>query len=393
MGVLVNGIWQRDDAGFQVDPSKQAGTFHTAHGDIEVEGGGRYVLYVAAGCPWAARAWMACCATGMDASGAVRVVRVFPANQEDGWFFRAVSESERRVVRESGAAVQWDREEPTQGYTHLWQVYAAGGAEGEAGEAGGVTGRVTVPLLLDSKTGRCVSSESEDIASILLGRFAPLHSTPCPGMYPEARREDIHREIKTLTKEVNAIVYGIHFAQTQAAFESKMAVFFARLRHYEGILQQQPWILPDSTEPSVLDLILFATVVRFDIAYGTRFRMTQFTIRKNFPALWHHCCRVYRIKGLDRAVQFPGILCMYYRSLPLVMKAGVTTGLLNSDYEHDLTAGGRSQVGSHDEGDGGGGGASCERGARQSLPVWPFVAAFAVGVGVRAAVCKISRRV
>ena len=161
-----------------------------------------------------------------------------------------------------------------------------------------------------------------------------------------------------------------------------MDVFFARLAHYENILRRRPWILPDSTEPSVLDLILFATIVRFDIAYGTRFRMTQLTIRKNFPALWHHCCRVYKVKGIKRAVQFPGILCMYYRSLPLVMKAGVTTGLLNVNYEQDLAAGGRVGIhygGAEGVGDG-------------QATVWPFVAAFVVGVGVGAAVWQFANK-
>ena len=143
---------------------------------------------------------------------------MFPANQEDSWFFRPVSETERRAVRESGPAVRWDREEPVGGFTHLHQVYVAGAG----GNRKGVTGRVTVPLLFDSKAGRCISSESEDIASILLGRFRPLHATPRPGLYPAARRDEIHREIKVLTKEVNSIVYGIHFAKTQAAFEEKM---------------------------------------------------------------------------------------------------------------------------------------------------------------------------
>ena len=388
MGVLVDGKWQRDDTGFKVDPSKQAGTFHTPHDRIEVEGGGRYILYVAAGCPWAARGWMACCATGMDASGAIRIIRVFPANQEDSWFFQPVSESEHQAVRESGPAVEWDREEPVGGFTHLHQVYVAGAG----GDGKGVTGRVTVPLLFDSKTRRCISSESEDIVSILLGRFAPLHATANPSMYPLAQRDEIHREIKVLTKEVNSIVYGIHFAKTQAAFEEKMRVFFARLKHYEAILHQRPWILPDATAPSVLDLILFATVVRFDIAYGTRFRMTQFTIRRNFPALWHHCCRVYRIEGIQRAIHFPGILCMYYRSLPLVEKMGPTAGLLHVDYQQDLSMGGR--VGSHYCGNGiggvagalGGGGVGAS--GRLSLSIWSAAAAFAVGVGVGITVCK-----
>ena len=91
----------------------------------------------------------------------------------------------------------------------------------------------------------------------------------------------------------------------------------------------------------MLDLFLFATVVRFDIAYGPRFRMTRYTIREDFPALWHHCCRIYRIPGITQCVHFHGILCMYYHSLPLILKAGTTVGALNSNYERHLAEGGK----------------------------------------------------
>lgn len=79
MGVLVNGKWQRDDTGFALDPSKKASTFATPLDEIEIEGGHRYFLYVCAGCPWAARAWMATLATGLD-KDVIRIVRVFPGN-------------------------------------------------------------------------------------------------------------------------------------------------------------------------------------------------------------------------------------------------------------------------------------------------------------------------
>lgn len=378
MGVLINGKWQRDDKGFKVDPSKQAGTFFTPHDQIEVEGGERYVLYVAAGCPWAARAWMACCVTGMD-KGVIKVCRVFPANQEDGWFFKPASESEHRVVHECLGRVEWDPEEPVSGgqFTHLHQVYVNG-------QEKNVTGRVTVPLLYDTKTNTCISSESEDILSIMLGRFAPLHIDPVPSMYPSQQREAIHQQIKILTQEVNSIVYGIHFSKTQSVFEEKMNIFYARLEKFEAILNSRPWILEGTDQPSALDLVLFATIIRHDIAYGTRFRMTQYTIRENFPGLWHHCCRVYRLKGIRRAIQFQGILCMYYKSLPLVKKAGITTGPLLTEYASRLSKGGRGRLGVHQL-------SKSHTPASKGLAItklWPLIAVFALGCGVGAVLSR-----
>jgi len=57
----------------------------------------RYVLYVSAGCPFAARPWMVSCALGLVDNGVLRVSRVFPGNSEDGWFMVPVSEEEKKV--------------------------------------------------------------------------------------------------------------------------------------------------------------------------------------------------------------------------------------------------------------------------------------------------------
>eukprot|EP00943_MAST-04B_sp_MAST-4B-sp1_P005604 g5604.t1 len=336
MGVLINGKWERDDKNFKMDPSKQAGTFSTPHQNIAVEGGQRYYLYVCDGCPWAARPWMAAAATGLDVE-AIRIVRVFPGNSEDGWFFTPVSEQERRTVEEHReCGFQWDRVEPySKGkFTHLHQIYTAGDPN--------ITGRVTVPLLFDTKTSTCISTESEDLVTVFLDRFAPLHVNPLSStFYPKGLREEIHRQIKILTKEVNSMVYGIHFAKTQQLFNKKKEMFFASLRRYERILSERSWLLPQQDGPTVLDFVLFATIVRFDCAYGPRFRMTRYTIREHFPSLWSHTCRLWCVvPTLKRAVHFNGILGMYYLSHPLIVKAGNTVGPLLENYEKRLEEGG-----------------------------------------------------
>ena len=74
---------------------------------------------------------------------------------------------------------------------------------------------------------------------------------------------------------------------------------------------------------------------------------------------------------------------MYYRSLPLVKKAGVTTGLLNVDYEQDLVAGGSSNLGTHQDLQ-----LSLSDRAEESFLVSSLAAAFAVGIGFGVLLCK-----
>ena len=341
MGVLVNGKWQRDDSGFALDPSKKAGTFSTPVEEIPLERGHRYVLYVCDGCPWAARPWMCAVATGL-ARDVVRIVRVFPGNSDDSWFFKPVSEDERFMVEQYGDQVTWDEEEPLGGFTHLHQVYSMGDPK--------VTARVSVPLLVDSKTRKVLFSESSEMIGVFLGHFAPLHDAAhfplANSFYPAPLREEIDRTVSEIARDVGSKVYGVHMAKTQRVFETKSAEFFEALDRLEERLQKNSrggggggWMLPGEN-PTVLDLVLFATTVRFEVAYNQRFRMTTATIRGGrFPTLWSHLCRVYRLPGIKSAVHFKGILAMYYFSVPLRVKAGITVAPLPSDFERQLALG------------------------------------------------------
>ena len=57
--------------------------------------GGRYILYVAAGCPFAARPWIIQAIYGLP----IEVVRMFPATEEDGWFFEPQSDGEKDLAK------------------------------------------------------------------------------------------------------------------------------------------------------------------------------------------------------------------------------------------------------------------------------------------------------
>tara|TARA_B110000090_G_C13268965_1_gene403393 strand:+ start:503 stop:886 length:384 start_codon:yes stop_codon:yes gene_type:complete len=86
--------------------------------------------------------------------------------------------------------------------------------------------------------------------------------------------------------------------------------------------------------------------------------MTKYTIRGDVPSLWAHCCRVYHVNGVKRSVHFNGILAMYYKSLPLCKKAGLTVGRLNVNYDTHLETGLVAV-----DGGGSGGGSGCGGGS------------------------------
>jgi glutathionyl-hydroquinone reductase len=54
----------------------------------------RYILCVAAGCPFAARPWIIQALYGLP----IDIIRLFPATADNGWFFEPKSEGENELV-------------------------------------------------------------------------------------------------------------------------------------------------------------------------------------------------------------------------------------------------------------------------------------------------------
>ncbi len=161
MGMLINGRWTDDSDVAQTDPDGRwrrtpAAFRHwitpdgspgpTGQGGFEAEPG-RYHLYAAWNCPWAHRALLVRAILGLET--AISVSMVAPRRTGDGWVF-----------------------DPDAGYVDelfgcsaLHEVYTRGDPA--------YTGRVTVPLLWDTKRGTAVSNESADIVRMLNLAFGP----------------------------------------------------------------------------------------------------------------------------------------------------------------------------------------------------------------------------
>jgi putative glutathione S-transferase len=151
MGVMIDGKWHTQplaeltkDGDFQRKESSFRDWIEPG-GQFPPEAG-RYRLYVSLACPWAHRTLIMRALKGLDEMIPVSVVNWFMG--EDGWTF------------DDGEGVVPD---PVFGARYLRDVYA--------GVKPDYTGRVTVPVLLDTHTRQIVSNESSEIIRMFNSAF------------------------------------------------------------------------------------------------------------------------------------------------------------------------------------------------------------------------------
>jgi len=149
------------------------------------------------------------------------------------------------------------------------------------------TGRFTVPLLWDSKSGTAVSNDSADIIRFLNTAFDDLVAKEYKGktFYPKSLRGNIDRENVWISEKLNSGVYKVGFAPDHSSYETSVQEVFKSLDRVEEMLRSSPgpYLLGGQlTEP---DLLLFPTIVRFDVVYVTIFKANLKMIRHDYPAI------------------------------------------------------------------------------------------------------------
>ncbi len=277
MGVMIEGVYHADDPG---PDTVLDGQFQRAKSTIRhwitADGSSglapeadRYHLYAAWNCPWAHRALLALQFKGL--SEAISVSYARPRRTPEGW-----------VYDEDGAF-----SDPLFGISALHQAYAR--------DAAPYTGRITVPLLWDKKTGQAVSNESADIVRMLNDAF------PGPDLAPAALRDQIEDWNAHIYRNVNNGVYRAGFARTQAAYDEAVQAVFATLDEIEQVLGRKRYLTGDQFTEA--DLRLFPTLARFDVAYHYAFKCN---IRRlmDYPNLWAYAREIYQMPGVANTVDF-----------------------------------------------------------------------------------------
>ncbi|MGI9500680.1 MAG: glutathione S-transferase family protein, partial [Geminicoccaceae bacterium] len=171
------------------------------------------------------------------------------------------------------------------------------------------TGRATVPLVWDARTGRIVSNSS---ATIIRAFDAVQFETGAADFtfLPRHLLDEIDAINDDIYRDLSNAVYRAGLAERQEAYDDAVNAVFAMLDRLEERLQSRRYLF--GAVITEADWRLFPTLVRFDAVYGTHFRCTRRRL-VDYPSLWGYARDLYGWKGIAETVDFSAVLEGYYR--------------------------------------------------------------------------------
>lgn len=300
-GRLIDGAWTRESDIL----ASEDGHYHRQETDfrnwISPDPGakfapeiGRYHLFVSFACPWAHRTLIMRSLKGLE--DAISVSAVNPIVKEDGWEFTDAN----------GAFP-----DHLSGKSFLHEIYTL--AEPS------YTGRVSVPVLWDTKLNTIVSNESAEIARMLNSAFVGI-----AGNDADFAPEELLTEIDTVNdlvyQKINNGVYRCGFAGTQAAYEEAVSDLFSALDTVEARLDNGGYLVGGQLTEA--DWRLFTTLVRFDQVYVALFKCNIRRIA-DYPNLSALRKKLYEHGNVADTVKFDQIKTHYWASLRGVNPSGI----------------------------------------------------------------------
>jgi glutathionyl-hydroquinone reductase len=257
----------------------------------------RYRLYVGWSCPWAHRTLVVRALKGLE--NAIDLV-ILEADADAGGWRLPKSEHECQTLRE------------------LYQFAQAG-----------YSGRSTVPMLWDNQTYSIVNNESAEIIEILNSEFNEYATEPELDLYPIALKDAIDEWNDVIYQTVNNGVYRCGFAQTQAAYDRAHAELFATLDRVNDLLASQHYLCGDA--PTLADVRLFTTLIRFDVVYYSLFKCNKRRIQ-DYPHLLTYLQRIYHLPRVAATCNFSAIMQDYYGNLFPLNPGGIIPKLPDLSY-------------------------------------------------------------
>jgi len=172
------------------------------------------------------------------------------------------------------------------------------------------TGKVTVPVLWDTKERTIVNNESRDIIVMLDQAF---HTPGSIELYPEGQRAAIDSMIDANYETVNNGVYRSGFARTQEAYDEAVTDLFARLDALDAHLGGSRYLVGEAI--TLADVALYTTLLRFDAVYHGHFKCNLRRIA-DYENLAPYLRDLYREPAFKAYADFDHIKDHYYRSHP-----------------------------------------------------------------------------
>jgi putative glutathione S-transferase len=255
---------------------------------------GRYVLYASLACPWSHRALIVRRLLGLE-----RVIGLSltdPVTGEHGW----------RFPEETGGR------DPATGARYLCELYLATDP--------GYAGRVTLPVLWDTRSQRIVTNDVVQVTVQMETEFAGYYRPGAPDLYPAPMRRDIDALAMLIYHTVNNGVYKAGMATTQAAYEEAFDALFTTLDALEERLARRRFLLGGQVTEA--DVRLFPTLARFDAVYYLHYKCNLHRLA-DYPYLWGYARDLYQRPGFGDTTDFVQIKRHYYQTQTWINPAGI----------------------------------------------------------------------
>ncbi len=302
MGQLVDGVWhdqwyetKAHGGSFQREQA-QMRHWITADGTAGPSGlegfkaeSGRYHLYVSLACPWAHRTLILRQLKNLTPHIGLSIVS--PDMLTQGWTFDTSKNSSGDTLNHCN---------------YLYELYLKNDPN--------YTGRVTVPVLWDTKTQHIVNNESSEIILMFNDAFNELTHNHT-NYYPQELKEDIDTMNAFIYDTINNGVYRCGFATTQEAYEEAYHQLFNALDKLEQLLAQQRYLIDNTI--TLADWRLFTTLIRFDAVYYGHFKCNKKRL-EDYPNLAHYLRELYQWPGVAQTVDMQQIKRHYYFSHTMI---------------------------------------------------------------------------
>jgi putative glutathione S-transferase len=226
-------------------------------------------------------------------------------------------------------------------------------------------GKYSVPVLWDKKLNTIVSNESSEIIRMLNSEFNEFATNAELDLYPEDMVDDIEAANDWIYPALNNGVYRCGFAQTQGAYDEAIEELTEAFDKVDSILQKQRYIA--GNEPTLADIRLFVTLVRFDEVYQGMyasmtlpitpvlardrhltvilFRIVYFKTNTrsvtHTPSILNYCREIYQMPGVADTVNMEQIKYHYFCShvelnaLSIVPRGNDFEELLKEPHDRD----------------------------------------------------------
>ncbi|MDT8859662.1 glutathione S-transferase C-terminal domain-containing protein [Alkalihalobacillus sp. MEB130] len=283
------------DGSFQRQINRFTTPFGDQPGELPIEKD-RYRLLWSPACPWAHRSVIVRHILGLEeviSIGTASPMR--PQIEEVDWEF----------------SLDPDGVDPVLGIKYMSEVYKQADPTYE--------GRPTVPVIVDLTNKQAVNNDYFKLTNYLETVWAPYHKEQAPELYPEYLRKEIDELNDVIFHEVNNGVYKCGFARSQDAYEEAYDTLFARLDDLEKRLATRRFLFGDFITDS--DIRLYATLIRFDVAYYNGFKTNRNLIRE-YEHLWGYLRDLYQTPGFGETTDFDAIKMHYHLSITIFQNNG-----------------------------------------------------------------------